>query len=211
MGKILLINGSPRAPRSNSKRYAALFDTCCPVETDYYNLNKNNHQTLIDAMATYTDVVFIFPLYADGIPVTLLHFLKALEAQPPEIKPVVSVLINCGFLEYEQNDIAVRMMQLFCAQNGYDFGSVLRIGSGEAILDTPFQIRRHPRHETLRRLHCRLAVWQLPGENAAAQAAVHPRLHPILGSLWPQKWPHQKRHADHDHRRALLKTHMQHQ
>lgn len=139
MGKTLLINGSPRAPRSNSKRYAALFDTCCPVETDYYNLNKNNHQTLIDAMATYTDVVFIFPLYADGIPVTLLHFLKALEAQPPEIKPVVSVLINCGFLEYEQNDIAVRMMQLFCAQNGYDFGSVLRIGSGEAILDTPFK------------------------------------------------------------------------
>lgn len=52
---------------------------------------------------------------------------------------MVSVLINCGFLEYEQNDIAVRMMQLFCAQNGYDFGSVLRIGSGEAILDTPFK------------------------------------------------------------------------
>ena len=31
------------------------------------------------------------------------------------------------------------MVQLFARQNGYEFGSVLRIGSGEAILDTPFK------------------------------------------------------------------------
>lgn len=30
-------------------------------------------------------------------------------------------------------------MQLFCKQNGYPFGSVLKIGSGEAILSTPFK------------------------------------------------------------------------
>ena len=50
------------------------------------------------------------------------------------------MLINCGFLEYRQNDVAIRMMQLFCEQNGYRFGSVLKIGSGEAILTTPFKI-----------------------------------------------------------------------
>ena len=31
-------------------------------------------------------------------------------------------------------------MQLFCEQNGCRFGSVLKIGSGEAILTTPFKI-----------------------------------------------------------------------
>ena len=51
----------------------------------------------------------------------------------------MSVLINCGFLEPQQNEIAVEMMRLFCRQNGYPFGSVLAIGSGEAILDSPFR------------------------------------------------------------------------
>lgn len=31
------------------------------------------------------------------------------------------------------------MIKLFCKQNRYTFGSVLSIGSGEAILDTPFK------------------------------------------------------------------------
>ena len=31
------------------------------------------------------------------------------------------------------------MMRLFCRQNHYPFGSVLKIGSGEAILDSPFR------------------------------------------------------------------------
>ena len=51
----------------------------------------------------------------------------------------MSVLINCGFLEPQQNEMAVEMMRLFCRQNHYPFGSVLKIGSGEAILDSPFR------------------------------------------------------------------------
>ena len=139
MGKILILNGSPRAPRSNSQRYAQLFTQLCPAETAYRNISKTNHLELCAAMEGYSDVLFVFPLYADSIPVTLLHFLKTLEQNPPRHKPTVSVLINCGFLEPEQNDVAVRMMELFCKQNGYPFGSVLKIGSGEAILTTPFR------------------------------------------------------------------------
>ena len=85
-------------------------------------------------------MLFVFPLYADGIPVTLLNFLKNLEKNPPLQKPTISVLINCGFFEYRQNDTAVNMIELFCKQNGYRMGSVLKIGSGEAILDTPFKV-----------------------------------------------------------------------
>ena len=49
------------------------------------------------------------------------------------------MLINCGFLEPHQNDIAVQMVKLFAGKNDYPFGSVLKIGSGEAILSTPFR------------------------------------------------------------------------
>ena len=50
-----------------------------------------------------------------------------------------SVLVNCGFLEPEQNDVAVEMVGLFAKRNGYPLGCTLKIGSGEAILSTPFR------------------------------------------------------------------------
>lgn len=139
MGKILILNGSPRAPRSNSKRYAQLFSQVCPMETAYFNITGTNHDQMCREMEEYSQVLFVFPLYADSIPVTLLNFLKTLEEHALQHKPTVSVLINCGFLEPEQNEVAVEIMRLFCSRNGYPFGSVLEIGSGEAILDTPFR------------------------------------------------------------------------
>lgn len=139
MSNILILNGSPRAPKSNSKRYAEIFRENCGVETQYYNISAKNHAELCDKFDDFSDVLLVFPLYADAIPVTLLNFLKSLEVMPPENKPTISVLINCGFIEYYQNDIALEMVKLFCKRNGYRFGSVLEIGSGEAILDTPFK------------------------------------------------------------------------
>lgn len=138
MGKIMIINGSPRAPKSNSRRYAQIFLKYVKKETVYYTITKSNHEKLCQLTEECSDVIFMFPLYADGIPVTVLNFLKTWEQHPSVQKPTVSVLINCGFLEYEQNEIAIKMMQLFCRQNGYPWGSVLKIGSGEAILDSPF-------------------------------------------------------------------------
>ena len=84
-------------------------------------------------------MLLVFPLYADGLPVPLLRFLKEWEQNGFPGKPTVSVLINCGFLEPEQNDVAIDMVKLFCRKNGLTFGSVLKIGSGEAILQTPFR------------------------------------------------------------------------
>lgn len=89
----------------------------------------------------YRKYLFVFPLYADSIPVTLLNFLKTMEVNPPQKRPVISVVINCGFMEPQQNDIAIKMLQLYCKKNNYPFGSVLKIGSGEAILNTPFRIK----------------------------------------------------------------------
>lgn len=136
----MLLNGSPRAPRSNSKRYAAIFRRHCPAAADYFEITRRNHAMLCSVVEEYTDIVLVFPLYADALPVSLLDFLKSLEAAHAECRPTVSVMINCGFLEYEQNMVAVDMVRLFCRRVGYPFGSVLMIGGGEAILDTPFRL-----------------------------------------------------------------------
>ena len=140
MEKIMILNGSPRAVRSNSRRYAEIFSKKSKCKTEYFNILKTNHHNLCSKMAEFRDVLLVFPLYADGIPVTLLDFLKTLELNSPKRKPVVSGLINCGFLEHGQNDTAVCMIRLFCEKNGYRFGSGLQIGSGGAILDSPFKI-----------------------------------------------------------------------
>lgn len=140
MGNVMIINASPRAPRSNSKQYADLFARYYGSQTEYAGVTKNNHLMLCRSLEHFSDVLFVFPLYADSVPVTLLDFLKNLEANPPQKRPTISVMINCGFLEPQQNDVAVEMLRFYCRKNGYPFGSVLKIGSGEAILTTPFRI-----------------------------------------------------------------------
>lgn len=140
MERVMILNGSPRGPRSNSKRYAEIFSEKCNWDVEYFNITKSNHHELCSKMNMVSDVLLVFPLYADSIPVTLLNFLKNLENNLPNEKPVISVLINCGFLEYKQNDLAIKMIELFCKKTDFQFGSVLKIGSGEAILMTPFKI-----------------------------------------------------------------------
>lgn len=140
MGRVIIINGSPRAPKSNSKAYSEIFRRYYEGNIDIFNITKNNHKDICLKLEEYTDILFVFPLYADGLPVTLLNFLKYLETNPPKNKPIINVIINCGFIEPEQNTVCIDMIKLFCKENEYIFGSVLSIGSGEAILNTPFKV-----------------------------------------------------------------------
>ena len=137
MVKTIMINGSPRAPKSNSKQYAEIFRKYYTGETISFMINNRNHSEICDHIEGCSDIVFVFPLYADGIPSTLLNFLKTLETYQINQKPRVHILINCGFIEPEQNNVALDMMRLFCRQNRYEFSSTLAIGAGEAFLTTP--------------------------------------------------------------------------
>ena len=138
--KILVLNGSPRAPRSNSRRYAALFTKFWSGETETMDLLRADPKAGAERIEGVSDVLLVFPLYADAIPVPVLRTFQALEEAPPQNRPTLSVLVNCGFLEPEQCDVAVAMVELFCKRMGWPVGSVLEIGSGEAILDQPFRV-----------------------------------------------------------------------
>ena len=138
MGSLMIVNASPRAPRSNSKQYIQRFREFFGADVYEYEVTKKQDARACAQAAGCTDVLLVFPLYADGLPVTLMCFLKQLAQQEFLTRPIVHVLVNCGFLEPRQNDVACDMVRLFCAQNGFSFGSVLRVGSGEAILTTPF-------------------------------------------------------------------------
>ena len=139
MGKIIIINGSPRASKSNSKEYAKLFKACWRNDTKGYDAINGKHKEIFQEIEGAENLLLVFPLYADGLPVTLMRFLVELENYRLKKRPIIHVLINCGFFEPEQNLVAVDMVKLFCMQNNFHYGSTLCIGAGEAILNTPFQ------------------------------------------------------------------------
>ena len=116
MGKVIIINGSPRAPRSNSKKYGEIFSSYYKGQADTFNITKNNHKEICSKIGEYKDILLVFPLYADGLPVTMLNFLKVLEENPPKNKPKVNVIVNCGFIEPEQNYVCIDMVKLLQAK-----------------------------------------------------------------------------------------------
>lgn len=138
MAKLVVINGSPRAAKSNSKAYATIFKKYYKEDIVEFNISKNNHLEICRSIEDCENILFVFPLYADGLPVTLLNFLKEFEAYKIDNPIKIHFIVNCGFLEYQQNTIAIKMIKLFCKQKGLQMGSYLSIGSGEAILKTPF-------------------------------------------------------------------------
>ena len=139
MGKIVIINGSPRAPKSNSKMYAEMFKGFWGrKDTLSFDAIAKDNEEALKSICECENLLFVFPLYADSIPVTLMKFLKKLENYPIAEKPTVHVLINCGFFEPQQNLTALEILNFFLKKNGFKVGSVLCIGSGEAICNSPF-------------------------------------------------------------------------
>ena len=88
MGRIIIVNGSPRAPKSNSKQYAALFKNYWQGEISEYDVTAKKHAEICGKLNAFDDLLLVFPLYTDGLPATLLQFLKELENTLFPITPV---------------------------------------------------------------------------------------------------------------------------
>lgn len=76
MGKILIINGSPRAPRSHSARFAQIFGERCKAETEHVQLLHADHVQRQRKFEDCSDVLFVFPLYAEGCSCHIARILE---------------------------------------------------------------------------------------------------------------------------------------
>ena len=137
MGKLMIVNGSPRAPKSNSKLYIQSFLSAWQGEAVQYQAVARRPEECFQQLTECSDLLLVFPLYTDGLPSVLMEFLQAMLARKDAFSLTVHVLINCGFQEPSQNDVAVDMIRLFCKRGGYTFGSCLRMRCGEAFPTTP--------------------------------------------------------------------------
>lgn len=139
--EIALINGSPKSNNSTSefilKELKKLLKSDSTIISEHQIRNSKLYEKEIEQLTKCDVLVFVFPLYVDGIPSHLLHCLIQLEDIFKNIKEkefMVYSLVNCGFHEGHQNKLAIEMMENWCRKTGLKWGQGIGIGSGGMLL-----------------------------------------------------------------------------
>lgn len=151
--KITLINGSPKVKDSASGlilNELKIFLNNSEDEAERnisiseYNFRKNKlDSAVIEEVVTSDILVFIFPLYVDGVPSHLLSCLVQLEEILKNIKEKnikVYALVNCGFYEGEQNKLAIEIIENWYEKCELKWGQGIGIGAGpllHSVKDVP--------------------------------------------------------------------------
>lgn len=134
--KICIINGSPKVGKSTSELLIEYFMPFIEGnEIITYKMGKTDFTETQFAQIESSEVlIFVFPLYVDGIPSLLLRFLVALEKRGFRNKNInVYCMINNGFYEGRQNQVAADIMKNWCEAVGLIYGQALGVGAGEML------------------------------------------------------------------------------
>lgn len=137
--RIALINGSPKAKDSASgcilRGFAGMLEEGTGLGRFHLRNDRIEEETL-SGIAECDALVFAFPLYVDGIPSHLLRWLTVLEGRlaADGKKRQVFAIANCGFYEGRQADLALEMMEHWCARAGQAWGLGLGVGGGGMLV-----------------------------------------------------------------------------
>ncbi|MGG5797365.1 NAD(P)H-dependent oxidoreductase [Edwardsiella tarda] len=143
MKRLVIINGSPKKTNSASSKLAQEIIALLPAldihpmisALQVCNGAKGSQQALEQALADADILLFIFPLYADGLPARLLQMMSLIPAAISRARGPLTVyaMCNCGFYESAHTHLALRMVAHFCADKGFDWQGGIGIGGGEII------------------------------------------------------------------------------
>lgn len=139
--KIALINGSPKG--NNSASAGLLADLKSHIggkaEIAETGLCKTAVSEEILTALIHADVwVFAYPLYVDGIPSHLLSCLMQLQKSESDFGKIsVYGIVNCGFYEGIQADLALKILENWCTKAGLRWGGGIGIGGGGALSQMP--------------------------------------------------------------------------
>jgi multimeric flavodoxin WrbA len=137
--KISIINGSQKQKESNTGIIVKELNNFVNKdhEINNYALGTKQFSFEIYKEISLSDVIiFAFPLYIDSIPSNMLKMLIELEERIKErnVKDImVYAIINNGFYEGKQTQIAFEMVKNWCGRAGIQFGGGIGQGAGEMI------------------------------------------------------------------------------
>jgi hypothetical protein len=98
-------------------------------------LHADGEQRLLAAVDRTDLLVLATPLYIDSLPYPVIHALEAIAkhrwrgAAPCRLVAIV----NSGFPEASQSELALRMCAVFAREAGLDWAGGLALGGGEAV------------------------------------------------------------------------------
>lgn len=145
----VLVVGSAKQPHSTSERLAehmALRLRAQGVATEMLSIhrmiNSEARQRDLVAKINAADVVVLaFPLFVDSLPFILVKTLEMVAASrignPGPKAQTLMAMVNCGFPEAHQNDLAIAMCRRFAKESGFQWAGGTGLGGGETINGRP--------------------------------------------------------------------------
>ncbi|MCL2181302.1 MAG: NAD(P)H-dependent oxidoreductase [Treponema sp.] len=140
--KISLINGSQKTGESNTglilERLKGYINQSYEIKIFNCGLKQLSNETLNEIISDDV-IVLIFPLFVHSIPSNtlklLIEFENILKIQRKE-NLIMYTVVNNGFFEGKQNNIAFEIIKNWCEQTGVIFGGGIGQGAGEMISRT---------------------------------------------------------------------------
>ena len=126
----ILINVSQKIGNSNSLSFLKYLSKNLDA-SKLFNLKDDDYLEIIDNIEKADNVVLAFPLYVDSPNTITLSFLDYVIDQNIIIDKNVYVIINCGFLEGEQNLTALNIVKNWCTKIKANYAGAVLIGAGE--------------------------------------------------------------------------------
>ena len=143
MSSLLLLNGSPRGPRSNSmrmmSRIGAGWRCTGGAEPTVLHLAKRaEFEGAIAEFASADTVVIGMPLYTDSMPGLVAEFIEALEPLiGREGNPRIAFLVQSGFREAVHSRGLERYLAKFATRLGCEYAGTIVRGGGESLQMVP--------------------------------------------------------------------------
>lgn len=138
----LMLCGSPHNEGGNSTYFLKALKEKLNGKGDIYNIMQSSEiseAAFLQALKNGENIVFSFPLYADSLPAYFLAFLKRLKKSTEGIisQSKVYVIVNNGFYDDVQNNIAIKIIWKWCEKCGFLKGRALAVGAGGMVHAAP--------------------------------------------------------------------------
>ena len=134
--KISVINGSPKAIKSNSEILGNYLSSLLKENEikKYYSISFRLNDENKNEIYNSDVLIFLFPLYVDGIPSNLLKLFVEFEKEKV-VNPATRVycIVNNGFYEGKQNRLTILQMKNWCEKVKADWGQGIGVGAGELL------------------------------------------------------------------------------
>ena len=137
--KISIINGSQKTGESNTElileRLKSLINRS--YEINIFNCGLRQLTTeMFDKIISGDVIILMFPLFMHSLPSNTLKMLIELEniikhQQKKDL--IMYTIVNNGFYEGKQNNIAFEIIKNWCEHSGVKFGGGIGQGAGEMI------------------------------------------------------------------------------